>query len=61
VMFTSSQLGAGQPPLETFQIVAETVTLTRGPAPVPEPATLFLMATGAALALRRRVIRTFRP
>ncbi len=53
-LFSSVQFGGGEPPLETFQIVSETVTMTRGPAPVPEPATLFLMATGAALALRRR-------
>ena len=54
-MFSSVQLGGGaQQPLEIFSLTAETVTLTRGPASVPEPAICFLIASGAGLALRRR-------
>ena len=54
-LFTSVQPAGGVIlPRERFEILGETVTLTRGPASVPEPAILFLMATGAALAYRRR-------
>ena len=55
-LFTSVQPGGGVVvPLEAVEIFAETITLTRGPAAVAEPATLLLMATAAALArLRRR-------
>lgn len=51
VLFTSVQYSGL---LETFAVVGETVTVTRGPAPAPEPATLWLLAVGAALMARRR-------
>jgi hypothetical protein len=54
-IFTSAQVsGGGLEPLETFSIFGETVTVTRGPAAAPEPATLLLIGTGAALMMRRR-------
>ena len=56
-LFTSVQYGGVTVPLETFEIAGETVTLTRGPAAAPEPATLFLIATAAALARLRRARR----
>ena len=52
VLFTEQQFPGTQ---ERFSVTAEMVTLTRGPAIAPEPATLLLLGLGAAVRFAARV------
>lgn len=53
-LFVSVQLSGGQQPLETFSVMSQNITITRGPATAPEPATLLLIGTAAAAMWHRR-------
>ena len=53
-LFVSVQASGGNPPLETFSVMSPNITITRGPASAPEPATLLLMGTAVAVAWSQR-------